>query len=75
MPNKKISPDRLMARISTLRRRHRDLDAQVEAEQNRPLPDAQKLRMLKQEKLGLKDAIHVTRTVLARARAQTAELA
>lgn len=63
---KKISPDRLMARIKTLRRRHRDLDAQVEEEQTRPLPDSQRLRQLKQERLGLKDAIHVTRTMLAR---------
>lgn len=75
MPNKKLSPDRLKARIQTLSRRHRDLDAQVEAEQTRPLPDMTKLRTLKQEKLGLKDAIRVTRLMLARASAQHSRLA
>lgn len=75
MPNKKISPDRLMARIQTLRIRHRAIDARVEAEQTRPLPDTAKLRALKQERLGLKDAIHVTRAMLSRVEARHAELA
>lgn len=68
MPGRKISPDSLIARIKTLRRRHRDIDAQVTQEQSRPMPDTHRLRDLKQQRLGLKDAIHVTKTMLARCR-------
>ncbi|MFK7939088.1 MAG: YdcH family protein [Roseovarius sp.] len=75
MPNKKISPDRLMARIATLRRRHQDIDMRVENEQSRAAPDTVKLRQLKQERLGLKDAIHVTHAMLVRATARQSELA
>lgn len=66
MQARTISPDRLIARIKTLSRRRRDLTAQVEEEQMRPWPDTQRIRTLKQERLGLKDAIHVTRTMLQR---------
>ena len=72
---KKISPDRLAARITTLSRRHRDISALVEAEQARPMPDMAKLQSLKQERLGLKDAIHVTKSMLARVTARQSELA
>jgi len=70
MPNRQISPESLIARIKTLRRRHRDLDAQVEAEQMRPSPDSHVLRDLKQQRLGLKDAIRVTKSMLIRSGAQ-----
>jgi len=55
-----------MARMATLRQRHRALDARILDEERRPMPDMARLKRLKQEKLGLKDAIAVTRTILAR---------
>jgi hypothetical protein len=70
MTNRQISPDSLIARIKTLRRRHRDLDAQVEAEQLRPWPDTHRIKNLKQQRLGLKDAIEMTRTMLVRSGSQ-----
>lgn len=72
---RKFSAERLKARISTLRRRHRAIDAQVQDEQARPLPDTMKLKSLKQERLGLKHAIHVTHAMLDRVSARQSELA
>lgn len=66
MHARKISPDRLIARIKTLSRRRRDISAQVEEEELRPWPDMQRIRTLKRERLGLKDAIRVTRAMLQR---------
>lgn len=66
MHARKISPDRLIARIKTLSRRRRDISAQVEEEELRPWPDMQRIRTLKRERLGLKDAIRVTRAMLHR---------
>lgn len=43
------------ARIDAIRSRHRSIDRTVEAEQARPLPDADVLRALKRKRLRLKD--------------------
>jgi len=55
-----------MARMATLRQRHRALDARILDEERRPMPDMARLKRLKQEKLGLRDAIAVTRMTLDR---------
>jgi len=70
MPSRQISPTSLIARIKTLRQRHRAIDAQVEAEQMRPAPDLYRVKELKQQRLGLKDAIRVTKSMLIRSGAQ-----
>jgi len=70
--SRKASPRSLLARIATLRQRHRALDARILDEERRPMPDMARLKRLKQEKLGLKDAIAVTRTTLARLAPETA---
>jgi hypothetical protein len=64
MAHRRISPGALIARIDTLRRRHRELDRRIEAEQQRPAPDDTEIKRLKQERLGLRDAISVTQSVL-----------
>lgn len=66
LSDRKASPRSLMARIATLRQRHRAVDARILDEERRPMPDMARLKRLKQERLGLKDAIAVTRTTLAR---------
>lgn len=66
MTPRRISPQSLLSRIATLRRRHQDIDARITLEHQRPMPDMAELKRLKQERLGLKDAIHVTRLMLAR---------
>jgi hypothetical protein len=48
------------------------VDARILAEEKRPMPDMARLKRLKQEKLGLKDAIAVTRTILGRIAPDTA---
>jgi hypothetical protein len=58
--HRKISPRSLLARMAIL------------AEEKRPMPDMARLKRLKQEKLGLKDAIAVTRTILGRIAPDTA---
>jgi len=63
---RKVSPPSLMARMATLRQRHRALDARILDEERRPMPDMARLKRLKQEKLGLRDAIAVTRMTLDR---------
>lgn len=70
MSTRQISPTSLIARIKTLRRRHRDIHAQVEAEQMRPAPDQYRVKELKQQRLGLQDAIRVTKSMLIRSGAQ-----
>lgn len=66
MPHRRISHQSLINRISTLRRRHAEIDARIEDEQQRPMPDIARLKRLKQERLGLKDAIAVTRNIAER---------
>ena len=56
----------LQNRIDTLRRRHRDLDARISAEQSRAAPDFARIKQLKQEKLGLRDAIRMTQNLMSR---------
>jgi len=43
--------------IETLRRKHAELDAALEEEERRPMPDATVLQDLKRQKLALKDQI------------------
>ena len=74
MTNRTVSPDSLIARIKTLRRRHRALDVEVEQEQLRPWPDTHRIKDLKQQRLGLKDAIRVTKHMLYRSGAQPPHL-
>ena len=62
----KIKASRLKARIDTLRRRHRELDTRITQEESRPSADPTQIKRLKQERLGLRDAIRVTQTVLGR---------
>jgi len=66
MTHRRISRESLANRIDTLRRRHAEIDTRIAAEQQRPMPDMARLKQLKTEKLGLKDAIAITRTILAR---------
>lgn len=66
MQPRKISPKSLQARIDTLRRRHRELDDRISVEQSRKAPDFTQIKQLKQEKLGLRDAIRMTQGLLAR---------
>ncbi len=56
----------LQNRIETLRRRHRELDARISAEQSRAAPDFMQIKQLKQEKLGLRDAIRMTQILISR---------
>ena len=67
MPGRKLSANSLKTRIDELRRRHRALDAKVENEQLRAWPDAPRLKALKRERLGLRDTIRMTQTLLKRA--------
>lgn len=71
MTDRKVSPSSLSARIATLRRRHRALDARIHDEERRPMPDMARIKRLKEEKLGLKDAIEVSRLILTRLSADT----
>lgn len=71
MTPRRISPHSLLSRMATLRRRHQDIDARITSEHQRPMPDMAVLKQLKQERLGLKDAIHVTRLMLARVKPET----
>lgn len=66
MKTRKLSPRSLKARIDTLRRRHRELDERITHEESRPAANPLEIKQLKQERLGLRDAIRVTQTVLAR---------
>ena len=70
MLSRKISPGSLVARISTLRRRHREINDRIDNEQLRTWPNADLLKQLKQERLGLRDAIRATKTTLMRAGVQ-----
>lgn len=51
------APKRFGAYIEALRRKTKILNRQIDKEQSRPLPDWQKLRMLKSIRLRAKDAI------------------
>ena len=45
------------AHISALQHRHADIEARIEEERQRPLPDMATLSRLKKEKLKVKEAI------------------
>lgn len=47
----------LKARIVALRGRHREVDARISSEQQRPVPDAAQLQALKRRKLRIKDEL------------------
>jgi len=66
MTQRTLSARSLRARIETLTRRHRELDTRIEAEQHGSWPDMSRIKRLKQERLGLRDAIRMTRAILAR---------
>jgi hypothetical protein len=46
-----------IARIDTLKNQHRQLQAKIELESNRPLPDDLLVAKLKREKLKVKDEL------------------
>ncbi|KRS14726.1 hypothetical protein XM53_03260 [Roseovarius atlanticus] len=66
MKRRRLSPKSLKARIDTLTRRHREIDLRITREQSQPTGDALRLKQLKQERLGLRDAIRLTQTLLKR---------
>ena len=72
MTRKRVSIQSLKSRIETLSRRHRELDRRIEKEQRNPWPDASQIKMLKREKLGLRDAIRMTQTLILRNDRRTA---
>ena len=72
MTRKRVSIQSLKARIETLSRRHRELDRRIEKEQRNAWPDTGQIRMLKREKLGLRDAIRMTQTLILRHSRKTA---
>ncbi len=43
--------------ISALESKHAELDAKLEREQNRPLPDSDRIHHLKKQKLHIKDVL------------------
>lgn len=47
----------LSARIESLRKRHAEIDSQLQHEESRPSQDEAKIAKLKREKLNLKDEI------------------
>ncbi|WP_338548609.1 YdcH family protein [Roseovarius phycicola] len=67
---RKVSPKSLQTRIDTLRRRHRELDDRISTAQSHKAPDFTQIKQLKQEKLGLRDAIRMTQSLLARLHAK-----
>lgn len=73
MTRRPLSPNSLRSRIDILRRRHREIDTRITSEHQRPLPDITRLKRLKKERLGLKDAISVTRMILSRQRSGDAQ--
>ncbi|MEX5728680.1 hypothetical protein Ga0609869_002033 [Rhodovulum iodosum] len=54
---KRLAASALGPRLEALRDRHRQLDALVHEEYRRPLPDLDRLRSLKRDRLRLKDAL------------------
>lgn len=66
MQKRNLSIKSLLTRVDTLRRRHRNLDGQIQKEQQHPSPDFNRINTLKREKLGLRDAIRLTQVMLSR---------
>ncbi|WP_085804962.1 YdcH family protein [Roseovarius albus] len=66
MKNRKVSARSLFNRITTLRNRHILINSRIDKENLRPVPDSNLLKQLKQERLGLKDAIRTTKVTLSR---------
>jgi len=59
-----MAPD-IHPHLSTLHTKHRELDAAVQAEQARPLPDGMRLAALKRAKLAAKDAMRAFQSKIA----------
>lgn len=57
VPSEMTHEEVLRLRLEVLRHEHRDLDAAIEALEERILPDQLTLRRLKKQKLALKDQI------------------
>lgn len=74
MPDREISVGPLIARLKALLRRHSELDATIDNEQIRPWADPERLKQLKRERLGLRDAIRKTQSKLRRAHARKPSL-
>lgn len=74
MPDREISPGTLIARLKALLRRHGELDATIDNEQMRPWADPERLKQLKRERLGLRDAIRRTQSKLRHAGARKSYL-
>ncbi len=74
MTRRQPSSRSLEARIDTLRRRHREIDLRITREESQPAADALRIKALKQERLGLRDAIQVTQIVLRRLTPRPARL-
>ena len=55
--NTSLKRDGLASRLEAIRQKHRQLDDRVLSEQNRPRPDSSVLKLLKRERLRLKDEI------------------
>ncbi|MEM7074813.1 MAG: hypothetical protein AAGA28_06120 [Pseudomonadota bacterium] len=72
MPQTKLSAQTLMDRIETLTHRKARLEDQIERDLRAGTSDDMRLARLRQETLGLRDAIRVTRTVLSQTRARAA---
>ncbi|MBK8375419.1 YdcH family protein [Sphingorhabdus sp.] len=54
-----MNDDGIRQQLELLRIEHRDLDAAIEALQEKPLPDQLQIARLKRKKLALKDRIRV----------------
>ncbi|MCR9146290.1 MAG: YdcH family protein [Rhodobacteraceae bacterium] len=66
MTTRTFSRSSLKARIDTLRRRHREIDARITREESRPSANMLQIKQLKQERLGLRDAIRMTQSLMTR---------
>lgn len=70
-----LSRSSLKARINTLSRRHREIDARIAREESRPAACTTQIKQLKQERLGLRDAIRMTQALMARVGGRNARTA
>jgi hypothetical protein len=67
MKNRPASPAALIARIKSLRHRHKAISDKISTEETRPMPDTTLIKTLKKQRLLVKDAIFYTGTILTRA--------
>lgn len=74
MYNRTPSRNSLKIRIHTLRRRHRALDARITRRESQPSADMQDIKQLKQERLGLRDAIRLAQSLLMQLETRNADV-